>query len=471
MEIQKNTEQKIILWIYSILILIYAVFDIVVNILPQILTIPKVTNTTSINNFFVLTGISLYLTPINIIVGYGLLRRRYWARYGVMAAMLTFPVPVFVQFLRWGAHSLNNYAIVVQFLFVILTLFYFLRRSVKAAFGQIRSFRFISWHGLLVIVIVLLSSWSIMFLLYWKVHVTWKFGYPFFADKPQIISLKSPKSPERLPKYRVVRLLNISLLIPKEFSIRRLKRIEGETPIWAVRLQNRGVNTKGYILFGNGFPYDEFFPVEQIANLLGHVSKFDTEKYILTNDWNPDLVIIRSLMRPKGGEGFNIKEIHIDDLRGFLKGWQRGDTIFKEFSLYNREDTQCVAGTIMSTKGYLDENDILTIVSSIEFLKPEDPSQANKHYERGLAYYQSGDILQAQTEFANAYYLSPENPDYTFMLAKSLYIKDQEFLDYTYIKDLLNKVLKLKPSHKEAQKLLKEIEPKISKEAKKMEIR
>ena len=310
-----------------------------------------------------------------------------------------------------------------------------------------------------------------MFLLYWKVHVTWKFGYPFFTDKPQSISLKSPKSAERLPKYREVRLLNISLLIPKEFSIRRLKRIEGETPIWTVRLQNRGVNTKGYILFGNGFPYDEFVPVEQIANLLGHVSKFDTEKYILTNDWNPDLVIIRSLMRPKGGEGFNIKEIHIDDRKGFLKGWQQGDAIVREFSLYNKEDTQCIAGTIMFTKGYLDENDILTIVSSIEFLKPEDPGQANKHYERGLWFYQSGDILQAQTEFANAYYLSPENPDYTFMLAKSLYIKDQEFLDYTYIKDLLNKVLKLKPGHKEARRLLKEIEPRLPKETKKLEIR
>ena len=91
--------------------------------------------------------------------------------------------------------------------------------------------------------------------------------------------------------------------------------------------------------------------------------------------------------------------------------------------------------------------------------------------KEGLRLYRSGDILQAQIEFANAYYLSPENPDYTFMLAKSVYLKDQAFLDYNYIKDLLNKVLKLKPSHKEARKLLKEIEPRIPKEAKKMEIR
>jgi hypothetical protein len=49
------------------------------------------------------------------------------------------------------------------------------------------------------------------------------------------------------------------------------------------------------------------------------------------------------------------------------------------------------------------------------------------------------------------------------MFARSLYLKNQEFLDYTYIKDLLNKALKLKPGHKEARKLLKEIELKVPK--------
>jgi hypothetical protein len=379
-----------------------------------------------------------------------------------MAAMLTFPVPILTQFLWWGVYSLNNYTIVVQFLFVALTLFYFSRRPVKAAFGQIHSFRFITWHGLLVVVIVLLSFWSIMFLLYWKVHAAWKFGYPFFIDRPQVIILEKPKSSEVLEKYRKVELLNVSLLMPKEFGIRRLTRLEGKNQKWGFSLQNRGANTKAFVRFGNDFIYDDLFVKETFWEMLRHSPKFNFEKYIYTNNWNPRLVVIRALIRPKG-EAFEIKEIHIDDLKGFLKGWQTGDAIFREFSLYNREDTQCIAGTIMSTKGYLDEKDILTIISSIEFAKPEDPGQASNHYAKGLRLYQGGDILQAQVEFANAYYLSPENPDYTFMLARSLCIKDQEFLDYAYIKDLLNKALKLKPGHKEAQKLLKEIEPRVPK--------
>ena len=125
METRNYRIQTSILWIYSILLLIYAAFDIVVNILPKLLTISIIPNAAFLNYFFILTGVSLYLTPINIIVGYGLLRKRYWARYAVIAAMLTFPVPVFAQFLRWGVHSLNYYAIVVQFLFVVLTLLHF----------------------------------------------------------------------------------------------------------------------------------------------------------------------------------------------------------------------------------------------------------------------------------------------------------------------------------------------------------
>jgi len=182
----------------------------------------------------------------------------------------------------------------------------------------------------------------------------------------------------------------------------------------------------------------------------------------LTNNWNPRLVVIRSLISPKG-ETFETKEIHGNDFRGFLKEWQKGDAFFREFSLYNREDTQSIAGIITSIKGYLDENDVLTILSSIEFLKPEDVSKSEDHYQIGLRLYKKGDALQTQVEFANAYSLSPENPDYIFMFAKSLLLRDPK--NYDHVKNLLTNVLKLKPDHKDARKLLKEVESKIPKEA------
>ena len=459
-----NRKEIIILGVYSILILIYAVFDILTVILPKFHLISIKLNVDFISYFFIYTGIFLYTTPINIIVGYGLLRRRFWARYAAMAVMLTFPIIIFTQYLYWGHQSFHLDKISVQLIFVIITLFYFSRKTVKSLFGEARSFRFISWHGLLAIMIILISFFWIFFSLYWKVHAARNFGYPLLIDRPEIIVLEKSKNPESLEKYRKVLLLNASLFIPKEFYVRRLTRIEGKEQKWVVSLQNQGVNTKGFIIFGNDFSYDELFTDGESRKLLGSRSKFDVEKYILTNNWNPGLVAIRSLIRPKG-EGFIVREIHTNGLRGFLKGWQRGDAFFREFSIYSRDNTQCIVGTIMSIKGYLDEKDILTILSSIEFLRPEDSGQSKNHFENGLKLYKQGDILQAQIEFANAYCLFPENPDYTLMFAKSLYLKDQKYLDYTHIKDLLSKVLKQKPNDKDARKLLKEIEPKLSKGA------
>ena len=457
MEATNNKKEMIVLRIYSILILIYSVFDIITGILPKVFAIAIKPNTAFVNYFFTLTGIALYTTPINIIVGYGLLQRRFWARYGAIAVMLTFPVHILTQFLWWGPQSLKDYALAVQFLFVIFTLLYFSRRPVKALFGKTRSFRFISWHGLLVIMIILISFSWIILSVYWKVHAAWKFGHPFFIDRPQVITLEKPKNSEVLEKYRKVELLNISLLMPKDFSIVRLNRIEKRNQKWVVSLQNQGVNTKAFINLRNDFIYDELLH-EPFGKMLRSSSKFDLEKYILTNNWNPGLVVIRSLISPKEGR-FKTKEIHGDELRGFLKEWQRGDAFFREFSVYNKEDTQSITGTIMSVRRYLDENDILAILSSIEFLKPEDSSRSENHYEKGLKFYKQGDVLQTQVEFANAYFLSPENPDTIFMFAKSLLLKDPK--NYDHVKNLLNRVLKLKPDHKDAQKLLKEIGPKL----------
>ena len=463
MQTTSNKKAIFLLRVYSILILIYALFDIATAILPKFQIVTIKWNIDLIQYFFDFTGIALYTTPINIIVGYGLLRRRFWARVGAIAVMLTFPVHILTQFLWWGAHSLKDVALVVQFLFVILTLLHLSRRPVKALFDETRRFRFISWHGLLAILIILISFSWIMFSLYWKVHAAWKFGYPFFIDRPQVMTLEKTERPEVLEKYRKVELLNVSLLMPKAFSIGRLNRIEKNNQKWVVSLQNQGVNTKGFILLRNAFPYEELLD-ETIGKMLRSSSKFNLEKYVLTNNWNPGLAVIRSLVNPKGAP-FETKEIRRKGLRGFLKEWQTGDALFREFSMYPKEGHQRFGGTIMSVRGYLDQNDILTILSSIEFLKPEDSSRSEIHYDNGLKFYKQGDVLQAQVEFANAYFLSPENPDPIFMFAKSLLLNDPR--DYDHVKNLLDRVLKLKPDHKDAQRLLKEIGPKLPREPRK----
>jgi hypothetical protein len=463
METTSNKKPIFVLRVYAILILLYAVFDILTVILPKFQIVKIEWNIDVIQYFFGFTGIALYTTPVNILVGYGLLRRRFWARVGVIAVMLTFPVQILTQFLWWGAHSLKDVGLVVQFLFVILTLLYFSRRNIQAVFDETRFFRFISWHGLLAVVIILISFTWILLSLYWKVHAAWKFGHPFFIDQPQVVTLERPERPEVLEKYRKVELLDVALLLPREFSIARLNRIEKQNQTWVVSFQNRGMNTKGFIVLRNDFPYDELLG-QGLGKMLGSSSKFNLEKYILTNNWNPGLAAIRSLIGPQGAKP-ETKEIHRNDLRGFLKEWQTGDAFFREFSIYSNEGDRRIGGAITSVQRYLDEKDILTILSSIEFLRPEDSSRSAIHYDQGLKLYKQGDVLPAQVEFANAYFLSPENPNFLFMFATSLLLNDPK--DYDHVKSLLDRVLKLKPDHKDAQKLLKEIGPKLPREPRK----
>ena len=461
METTNNKREILVLRIYSIFILIYAMFDILTVILPKFQIITIKWNIDLINYFFTVTGIALYTTPINMIVGYGLLRGRFWARYGAIAVMLTFPVHILTQFLWWGAQSLNDYAIVVQFLFVILTLLYFSRRPVKALFGETRSFRFISWHGLLAILIILISFSWIIVSLYWKVHAAWTFGHPFFIDSPQLITLERSKNSEILEQYRKVELIGISLSVPKELSLTGLKREGTQMNKWVASLRDIGPDKKGYIgLYGNAYTFD-FNELKDLRNKIGPCTKFDFEKFILTNNWNPIVSTLRSIATP--GEKGSIKEIHINGLKGFLTEWQKNDYLNVEFSLHDGDGKQTMRGSINIKKEYFDKDDILAILSSVEFLRPEEPSLAQNHYEKGLALFRQGNLQQARVEFANAYYLCPENSTYIFMFAKSLPVKETK--NYKHIKDLLDIVLRIKPNHKEAQKLLKEIEPKLAKGA------
>jgi hypothetical protein len=142
--------------------------------------------------------------------------------------------------------------------------------------------------------------------------------------------------------------------------------------------------------------------------------------------------------------------------KGFWERRHTGEFFRGEFTLYKKEGDQFIGGYYLCVKNYFDEGIILPVLSSIEFLKPQDFNRPLDHYEKGLVLHKRGDSLQAQVEFANAYMLSPENPDFIFMFAKSLMSKEIENGDY--VKGLLTDLLKIKPDHKEARKLLKEIE-------------
>jgi tetratricopeptide (TPR) repeat protein len=347
----------------------------------------------------------------------------------------------------------------IQFFFVILTLFFFTRKRAKVLFGEYRPFKLKSWYALLVLMIFLFSCNSIFFSIFMKI----KYNFPFFVKKPQVTILKKANLSETPEKYLKVEALNVSLWIPKEFIITRLSKIQGKEREWNVSFRNPGKNIRGIITLTNQLPYedDQYF-----RKLLGHISIFDFEKYMLTNNWNPSVIWIRSdQQKGKIGSLIDFREIRMNGSRGFWERRQADEFFCGGFTLYTKEGDQFIGGYYVSVKKYLDESMILPTLTSIEFLRPDDFSKPQDHYEKGLAFYKRGDVLQAQVEFANAYMLSPQNPDFIFMFAKSLLLKEIENEDY--VKDLLNDLLKIEPKNKEARKLLGEIEPKLSKETKK----
>jgi len=454
-----DKKNRTVLWVYSGLL----VAHFIVVIFTKLYSRPEGGTfqflSVLLGFFFISTGLFLYETPIDLIIAYGLLRGKFWSRYGVIAVMLTYPILLLTQYVWWGGKSFRVSSVAIQVLFVALTLLYFSRRAVKTLLGDAPKFRLKSWYGLFILVIIIVSSLQLMMPLYFKIWHSWKYGDPFFETKPQILVLKRPNIPQILEKYEKVKLLDVDLLIPKGFSLRGIRRDKEKPDEWQVSLQDATPEKRGRISLDNHFLFDDirFNEVRKNARL---TTKFDFEKFLLTNNWNPIFSTLRLIVRPQG-EGFKIREIKKNGLRGFLRSWQLNKGLIWEFSLHDSTDTRFIGGSIYFKKGYLDEKDVLTILSSIEFIKQNGSILAPDYYRKGLEHSNRGDNHQALLEFANAYYLSPENPEYIFALAKTLYIKEQR--SNKHIQELLATVLALKPDHKDAQQLLREIESKGSK--------
>lgn len=458
MELQKITKHQVIVSSYGIIILIYSLFTLLAEIIqePRVVSIQHYFDWA--NYFFAITTISLFITPINFIIGYGLLRQRHWSRYAVMATMATLPICQIIQVIMWGKESFSWETFLVPLLIALLTFFYFSTKATKTLFGEMRAFRIKSWLGLLVIIIIFVSFVPILFSVVTRIYLIRKFNLQFFEHKPEIVLLQKQEKHELSGMYRKIRLLDTSMLIPKEFRIGKLRPADDKSNSWSCWLYSTGPD-RGYLIYGNKFPFDEL--PHQLMKQAGLKSMFDCERFMLTNNWNPSAFLIRSLIRPDG-EGFSVKEIHTNSYRGFLKQWRRKAFSYAEFSLYSSDNKRFAGGTFIYKKEYLGDGDILNIISSLEFLKTEDTNNAKFYYKKGLSLLQSGDVTQAEYEFANAYYLSPKDPDYIFGFAETLPKTGPNA--YKHIKEMLDLILKIRPDYKEAQILLKKIEPKLRSE-------
>jgi tetratricopeptide (TPR) repeat protein len=444
---------------YGCLIVASGIFGIFFDLLPEAYSNAFQPAEHWITKFAVWTCIIFYLFPINFIIGYGLIRLRPWARYGVIAVMLTFPIHVLTQSMWWGIRSIQTGQSALQLLVIVLTLAYFSRQQVRLLFGEEYKFKVKSWAGLLVGCIFLFASTTLLTALYFKVYQSWKYDEPFIVPTPQVISLTRPPESKVSQTYRKVELFDMKFLIPKGFAIYYVRQPDESSDSWRVTLFSPE-KKRGLIMLGNSYPFaDAIFKDFNEATRI--TSKFELEKFFLTNNWNPAASTLRLIAQPIGQNIF-IKEFHFNGKRGFLKIWRRDKSFMSDFSLYNNDETRYTSGTISLDKGVFSEDDILNIISSIEFLDTKEPRNAEDYFERGMQYYSNEQFIDAQFEFANAYYKSPENPDYIYMLAKSL--TRDGVKKYKKIKEILDIALSIDPKHEGAKELLKEIESELSKD-------
>jgi hypothetical protein len=454
---EKAKSHSIAVSVYGILLIIYGVLSFLFEYLSE-------TNTDTIQTFFDLfqhityiTGFYLYITPIDFLIGYGLLRRRAWAFYGVMAVMLSFPFRITGQIMWWGAKSIEDKPTVISLLFAILILAYFSRTRIRTLVCGEFNFRLKSWPALLVSIVLIFGALPVIMPLAMKAYTVIKHDQPLFTVKPEIVYLDDQRELGQSEGFKKIILLDIETTIPNEFVIRRVSK-PNEDYDWNVDLQNINKNKKGFIFLSHS-NFIEWMKEKVDFNRMGLSDDFLIEKFFHTNNWNPMLLIMREIVIPEHDGTLVQKEVHTGGLKGFLRTWRRNNSHYAEFHLYDNAGDGFIGGTFILDNDDYDESHAEAIISSINFISDEKSYNSEYYFKRGIEEYSSGNFIDAQFEFANAYFLSPDNPEYSYMLAKSLSMEGA--LDYDGIKDLITTALINNKDHEAAKALLKEIESRM----------
>lgn len=394
---------------------------------------------------------------IYIICGIGLLKLKYWARYIIMVLIIIFPIASLNKALIFGNQNLNVIGLLLQIVIVFYILWFFMKGKVKKQFEVKKGVKFILKTRYAAISIIVLTLLTPAILLIFKVYTSLKYKEPFFVAKPQVIRLQKPEDETLLEKYRRIELFGTSFLIPNDFVIINFSKPSDNFSEWIIFIASPGDSKKRLISLSSKIIYET---TPEIYKIMGFKNAYNFEQAILTNNWSPIFITLRNITRLKG-DVFKIEQINSSKLKGFIKSTydERQNRCIHEISFYSKDTLSSRGMMIMFNQKYLDRKDILNIISSFTLLE-EKERDSDKCYKEGLEFLNSNDFINAQFKFANAYYLSPENPEYGYMLARTLFKNGRK--SFYSIKRILEDVLKLGPDYKDARELLKTVKLKLS---------
>lgn len=389
-----------------------------------------------------------------IILGIGLLRLKPWARSSQIALILIY-VPFFglfqIMFFGW------QFIAITEILWMIsvsgFIIYFFMKKSVKEQFNEeytkltIKSgYGKIFFSSTIILVLFLVSYCG------YKSYISLTYNEPFFNITLPKIKLSDYQTRNQLEQYKRIELLGQSVFVTQQTHILNLNRNQDlGVDCWL----KYSKELKHKVIIG----FIEKSAVETMESMYKYLkfkNAYDFERAIYTNNSSILLSWIRIIQTHGTAQNIKIEEIDSPNLKGFILSSlsENKKKIFIEGHFYKNDLSFSRNVMIVTNKEYYDcdKKEIYKILSSFEFSKEQ--KTATDFYRQGLDKLKANKTIDAQFDFANAYALSPE-PEYGFLLAKTLFLVDEKTTGNC--KQLLEDVLKVKPTYKEAQELLENI--------------
>ncbi|MEK6814151.1 MAG: hypothetical protein AABY65_05425 [Nitrospirota bacterium] len=354
----------------------------------------------------------------------------------------------------FGTSSLDTGVLLLHILFGVFMLWLLGRKKVRTFFvSPTGRFKLLTCYGLAISAVVLLVVLPTTTLLGTRIYFALAFDEPLTIPEPIAISLPDASPLSTSPEYREITLFGISGLIPRDFALASVLRLEGPTDHRSTTLVSKKQGRPTLISINSKSIFSWMPDLQESMRIK---DPYDFELAFRTNSLSPIIAVLRIIARP-AGTSHEIVSFRSASLRGFLHSTRyssHGRQVFST-TLYALDGSRSGAMDFIVWQEDVSRDDILRLVASIRFVRPA-AEDAEKAYADGVALLAQGDRNGAGFKLANAYFISPGSARYGMGLAK--YLAAGGTNSRNSAKEILGAILKTSPGHREAETLLASLE-------------
>jgi hypothetical protein len=403
---------------YGGILLVYASIEFVIRFLARYSYNLQYPSVDMFHYAAQISGLTVFLSPLNFLIGYGLFRQRKWALYIALTCLIFYPLQPIANWLSWGNKAFSAATVTIQSCAVILT-FVFLYIHRHSFLEQEEIIPQKKWKKYVIMMAVLIICLYPLFATVGlRAFWSWKFHSPFLNSKPNMVILSS--QPHDTTKFQRIVLFDMSFIVPQGLTDLYFSSLNKDKS-GHVFLRGAKADKKWNIIVSNNSILQGVFDDPKYVEYkkkAGISNPYEEMRFILTNNWNPMAYMPGIILNQ--GENCSVSEFRLNTLKGFIRKWDSNGLKHVTVNIYKDSYPSYREIEFMMDPNSYSDSDINDIVSSIEFLPPPNAQKAGKEAERGQQYQKRNDLLSAQAEFLNAYFHSPDNPEYLLMYLKTL---------------------------------------------------